>query len=158
LCPLLVAAGLLENPAGVLARRLPDNRVEDRLSGRRVEGADQFVNRSFPRYETIDPMQIGKTHPKTLLRLGVIDPEWDYDLAGFAGHGDLTANIFAFVATFGEDQKHRPAGVYGLGDLIVEWFARTDVARRYPAAHATSLKLADNILGVGSVFSNMADK
>jgi hypothetical protein len=123
-----------------------------------VKGTDQFVDRPFARYETVNPVQIGKTHPKPSLRLRVIDPERDNDLARFTGHSDLAPNIFAFVAAFRKDQEHRPAGIYSFGNLVVEWFAGPYIARRDPAAHTAPLKLGDDGFGVRSIFADVADE
>ena len=130
-----------------------------RISGlRRIKCSDQFVDCSLAGYEPIDPVQIGEADAKTAPRLGVFDPKRNNDLAGLAGDGDFTPDVFAFVAALGENQKHCPAGIDGVGDLVVERLSRPYVSRRDPAGYATALKLADDIQGGYTIFSDVANE
>jgi hypothetical protein len=118
--------------------------------------ADQFVDCPLARNKAVNPMQIGKADAQASPWLGVFDPKRDDDFAGLASDGDFAADVFAFVATLGEDQKHRPAGVDSIGDLVVEWLSRLHVTRRDPTRDATALELADNIQGGDAIFSDVA--
>lgn len=109
--------------------------------------------------EAVDPLQIGKSHPQAAFGLRVFDAEQDDDLVAVACDRDLAADVFVpLVAAVGKDQQHRPAGVDGLDNVVVERPTRRHIARSDPAGDTPPLQFVDDFERGRSILTDMANE
>jgi hypothetical protein len=103
-------------------------------------------------------MQIRESDAKTSAGQYIFNAKWNDSLVALPGEGNLATNILAVIAQIGEDQKHCPAGINCVGDLVVERPAGSNISRRNPATRTTPFQFVNDLHRGIAIFRNMADE
>jgi len=120
--------------------------------------AYELVDSPLTSRVSIDPMQVGKTHTKAPTRLGIFDTERHDHFVTFSGDSHFASDVFALIASIGEDEQHCPAALDRVDDFVVERLAGVHVTRRDPAFDAAPLQFCNDLHRRRAVLADVADE